>query len=170
MLSTSSVASYRASRNAEIDASNLLLEQTSVHLVPGISGAFALHKSLGLVTAIDYSYSTPTASVPTQQLSKLQFGAALDFDLNAITPVPVGFQASYLLVVPVGGGDQNFGSNTVDLGIFYTGRIHLSVGPELRYSAFTLLVVPDNLLPNLNLTRNTSANLAEALLVLRYYF
>jgi hypothetical protein len=99
----------------QIDVSNLLVETTNFRVTPGISSAFAFHRSLGLVANVQYQYSTPTSASLYSPQSRFQWGAALDFDLYAISPVAMGFTLAYSMVDPLG-GTQNFGSNTVALG------------------------------------------------------
>jgi len=156
-------------RSRQADLSNLVTTTTTNTIVPGVVGAIALHRSLGLAAAIRYSHAIPSTEGITRANDDLLFGASVDFDLKALTVVPVGFIASYQLTVPVG-GPQNFTQNALNLGIFYTGRVNMVVGPDLFINWFTLTLVPDSYLPNLPLTREADATSYGALLVLRYYW
>jgi hypothetical protein len=44
------------------------------------------------------------------------------------------------------------------------------LGPELSLSQLTLVTTPDDFLPKLMLTRETSATLGQGQIVLRYYW
>ena len=153
----------------EANLSNLVSTTTTSTIIPGFVGALAIHKSLGAAIALRYSHAIPSTEGFTEPDDDLLFGATLDFDLKAISPAPIGFVGAYQLSVPIG-GLQNFTSNALNLGIYYTGRVNLVVGPEFSISWFTRALVPDNYLPALPITRDVDTTSYRAQLVLRYYW
>jgi hypothetical protein len=153
----------------QADLSNLVTTTTTHTFVPGLLGAIAIHKSVGAALAIRYAHSVPSTEGITRTRDNLLFGATVDFDLKAITAVPVGFIGSYELGVPLA-GKQNFTSNTLDLGIYYTGRPNFVVGPELSVNWFTLVLVPDDFLPQLPLSREADTTSYTAVFAARYYW
>jgi hypothetical protein len=57
-------------------------------------------------------------------------GGAVDFDLRAISPVPIGFVGAYQVAVPFGSEDRSDFWHYLNAGIYYTGRRELALGIE----------------------------------------
>ena len=78
--------------------------------------ATGLNPSLGLRAVIDYAHQF-VSGTQTSDIGAFDFGAALDFDFRALTPVPLGLLAGYKLTVPTSGDGLG---HQFTFGLFYT--------------------------------------------------
>jgi hypothetical protein len=157
-------------REGQIDAGNLIITKTTTAYTPGVSFAWGIARPLGLVAAGQYTHNIPSIEGITQLQDSVSLGAALDLDLNQTgAAIPVGVVGAYRLVSPLG-GPQNFASQTAELEVLYTGHGDLVVGPEATFSSFTIVTVPDSVLPGLPITREADANAVFLGVLMRYYW
>jgi hypothetical protein len=124
-------------------------------LEPGVSFAFALHRALGLVGNLHYVAETGATADLGGQRDAYALGAALDFDLRAISPVPLGLAASFRLLdrwLDGVGPNREF-----NMGLYYVPRPSTVLGLTGGLRDY----------PQTREVRTTSRT---ALLSLRYYF
>jgi hypothetical protein len=114
--------------SCQFDFSKLFEQENVLEVVPGVTAGWAPLTSLGITGGLSYSYaSIDTSGSGTKSRSGLSVGAAVDFDLLALSRVPVGLQVTWNSLIPITGeGDSRY----TDLGggLFYTGRKDLSLG------------------------------------------
>lgn len=117
-----------------------LFEQNNVFQVqPGVSAAWAATRSLGVTGNVTYVYQSLKAKDgTTSSESAVAVGAAVDFDLGALTSVALGLQVTWSSQLPIKGGDA---ARFTDLGggIFYTGRKDLSLGLQVVDRRFAVV-------------------------------
>jgi hypothetical protein len=83
-----------------------------------------LSPSLGLRGVIDYEQAFVKGTTSSSD-GTLNIGAAVDFDLHSVTPLPLGLLAGYKLSVPTSGDSLG---HQITLGLFYTGQRNLGLG------------------------------------------
>jgi hypothetical protein len=107
---------------------------TSTTFRPGLSGAFALDRALGLVLDVRYIAQSGDALGAAIDDDAYSLGIALDLDLRARTPIPIGF-ASAFRWIDRWSGDAT-ANKELDLGVFYTGQRQLVLGLIGTFRAF----------------------------------
>jgi hypothetical protein len=137
------------------DFSKLFRLKNVVQLKPGAAASWAPLPALGLSANLSYVY----ASISGMGEGGFFMGTAVDFDFKAISRVPVGLQASLATLIPFGGHDSSFDYTDLGLGVFYTGRKHLSLGLQAVTRRFR--VSPDT---------DASWSTFVAFIGLRYYW
>jgi len=114
-----------------IDASTLLANSTTAEVRGGLAFAVAPHRSLGLTLAAQYIHDFLSGDrVASSDSGSISFTTALDLDLHAVSPVPIGIIGAYSLNAPT--SDTSQITHQVGGGIYYTGRRSLVLGPEVR--------------------------------------
>jgi hypothetical protein len=117
-----------------IVTSNIFVNH-SVHVFqPGLSAALALHRSLGLVGTL--LYQGQRGGDPPDGRHAIIGAGALDFDLNPLLAWPVGFLAAYRATAPID-SDARL-SQSLDLGIYYTGRREFQLGLDVGGRRFEM--------------------------------
>jgi hypothetical protein len=157
-------------RAGQVSAGNLLIVRTTTAYSPGVSFAWGIARPFGFVGSLQYTHNIPATQGVTELQDSVALGGALDVDLNQTgIRLPIGVVGAYRLVSPLGGA-QNFASQTAELDVLYTGHGDLVVGPQATFSSFTIVTVPDSVLPSLPITREADADSVYLGLLMRYYW
>lgn len=111
-----------------LTTSGLLSTEIVNQVSPALSLAVSPYRLLGLVTSLRYAWSRSEGGGPDAQV--LDWGAALGFDLGAVSKAPIGIQGMYRLEKGLDGQRRllHFGGG----GLFYTGRRNLALGAEIE--------------------------------------
>jgi len=145
--------------DCRFDFGKLFQQQNMLRLIPGVAASWTPTKPLGLTGNVSYVYSSMnTTGSGALSEGAMSFGAAVDFDFNPITPVPVGLQALWNTEATFEkGGIASF----TDLGggVFYTGRKELALGMQAVNRRFRVV-------PQVDVSWNTII----AMMGLRYYW
>jgi hypothetical protein len=107
-----------------IDAGTLFSSSENINLRPAFLVATAINASLGLRGVIDYVQEF-VRSTENSSSGAFDVGAAVDFDLRSVIPLPLGLLAGYELTVPTSGDSWG---HQFTLGLFYTGQRNLGLG------------------------------------------
>jgi hypothetical protein len=108
----------------KIDTGTLFSSSDYIRLRPAFLAATGLNASLGLRGVVDYQQEY-VRSTGTSSNGSFDLGAALDFDLRTLTPLPLGLLAGYKLTVPTSGDSLG---HQFTLGLFYTAQRNLGLG------------------------------------------
>jgi hypothetical protein len=142
-------------RTGQLVRSNVIETGTNTTYRPGLSAALALDRAVGLVFDARYIAQSGDAIGAGLDDSGYSLGLAVDFDLDALTPIPIGFASAFRWV------DQWSGDATankqLDLGVYYTGRSDLVLGLNGTFRAFDQL-------------RSFDTNVWGGQLTMRYYW
>jgi hypothetical protein len=137
------------------------LDSTSVgYIAPGVSAAWAPHRSLGLIGEARLIWTRRVTTDDSQTQSGVILSGSADWDLDPVIGFPVAFQG----VARVETRYQSPGINRVlDLGggIYYTRRVNLQLGLQVLRRSGELRREP---IPSLDLA------MAVATVSLRYYW
>jgi hypothetical protein len=107
-----------------IDTSTLFSSSQSIRLRPAFLAAAGLSPSLGVRGVIDFQQEYVKSTTDTSS-GTFDLGAALDFDLRALTSLPVGLLGGYKLSVPTSGDSWG---HQFTVGLFYTAQRNLGLG------------------------------------------
>jgi hypothetical protein len=121
-----------AIRNDRFGSEGLVTDVTRFDNRGGASFAWGITPALGLVAEARFLWSRRTSGEETDLLRRaFLLGGAVDFDLDPLWRVPIGFVASYLASVPTtSDGDT---THDVGFGVFYTRRVRLALGLEFNW-------------------------------------
>ncbi len=101
--------------------------------------AFAIHESLGAVTRFQFEQGISVIEdEPDERTRRFSLSPALDFDLGALVPVPIGIFASYSLAIPIDPPDETGLLHVFGGGLSYTGRADLILAAELQTAVWDL--------------------------------
>jgi hypothetical protein len=152
-----------------IDFSQLMDRQHVFVLNVAASAAYAVARPLGLVATMSYvhDFDDPAVLSPGRRNDFLA-GVALDFDLGAISEVPIGFTVAYRAGVPLSGGVSM--TNTIDGSLVYTGRPNLVLGLDANASWFQYAVPLSPALAQLPLDQGIGARVLVLTSFIRYYW
>ncbi len=130
----------RSVKAGKIDASTLLTSVNTITLVGGLNVAVGLHRSLGLLLATQYLRAISDGTSGSFTEGQITVGGSLSLDLHALLSVlPIGMQGAYRVLVPVS-STQPMSQQTLrheaSLGLYYTGRANLVLGPDVVFKLF----------------------------------
>ena len=108
----------------KIDTGTLFTSSDNIRLRPAFLIAIGLNPSLGLRGVIDYTQEF-VRSTETSSNGAFDLGAAVDFDLRSLTPLPLGLLAGYKVTVPT---SRDSWGHQFTLGLFYTAQRNLGLG------------------------------------------
>jgi hypothetical protein len=97
----------------------------SYSALPGVTAAFTANDTLGFVAAAQYSYTRVTDG-DSRNRQYVGLGISAQVDLLPALGIPIGFLGSYRATLPFESDVRV--TNTVEAGIFYTGRKDLDLG------------------------------------------
>jgi hypothetical protein len=152
-------AVVRALATHVFNAAGLFTDVRRLQGNPGLSFAWAPFPWMGLVVESRYLWSRRVTSEATPLVRQwATAGAVLDFDLDPVAHVPLGFLAEYNTLVPISNATriQQAGG-----GIFYTGKVHLALGLEVLWQKGEL---------QLETVPHLDARAILGSIVLRYYW
>lgn len=112
-----------------IDTTTLLVSSHAHEPKVGLHFAWGIAKYLGVLARFEYARTLQSIDEELKGSNTIGAGATLSFDMNPITPVPLGMLASYGLKKSIGGLAA---VHEIVTGVHYTGRTSLSLGPELQ--------------------------------------
>jgi hypothetical protein len=104
-------------------------------LLPGIALAIAPSPTAGFLVSANYSWTTQVDDT-TQHFHYVNVGASAQLDLLPASMIPLGLLASYRATIPFE-SEVRF-TNTVEGGLFYTGRKDLDLGLDAQVKWFDL--------------------------------
>jgi hypothetical protein len=125
----------------EVEASSASEKLDGYSLLPGVAVAFAPSPSLGLLASAQYSW-TGQFDDTTRHFQSLAVGGSAQLDLRPSYAEPIGLLLSYRATIPFD-SDVRF-TNTVEVGVFYTGRKELDLGLDVQAKWFDLF--PDHVI------------------------
>jgi hypothetical protein len=121
-------AVINAIRTDRFEEGDMVSDVTRFDNRGGVSFGWGLTPALGLVAEARFLWSRRVSGEETELIRRaVLLAGALDFDLDPLLRVPVGFVASYLASVPTSDGDT---THEVGFGVFYTRRVRLALGLE----------------------------------------
>jgi hypothetical protein len=136
---------------------SLIVDDRVSIFVPGVNAALALGRAVGVVASAQYRREEGGDDLPgLSPKNAIGGGLAIDVDLAAVTPAPVGLLLAYRLTEPLGEEDV-VRTQELDFGVYYTGRPELELGIELGLRRFPLI-------------EDVPADAALSALVLRYHW
>jgi hypothetical protein len=124
----------------EVRFSSATDKVNSESVIPGATLAIAPCDAVGLLAFAQYNWTRQTDG-ETRHFNYVNVGASAQVDLLPNLALPVGFLASYRANIPF--EDEVRFVNTVEGGIFYTGRKDLDLGLDAQVKWFDLR--PDHL-------------------------
>jgi hypothetical protein len=113
----------------EVRASGATAQLSGYSALPGLTAAFTANDTLGFVAAAQYSY-TRVSDGDSRNRQYVGLGISAQVDLLPASGIPVGFLGSYRATLPFESDVRV--TNTVEAGIFYTGRKDLDLGLVLQ--------------------------------------
>jgi hypothetical protein len=125
-------------------------------LMPGLALAIAAHPSLGITFNVQHIWERRQHRTPVEDDSRLGLAVAIDLDLMSLVRMPIGFMVAYRGELALVNGTPSL--HDLEGGIYYTGRIALSLGLVARGRWHELWPTP------------TDATSASGHLVVQYYF
>jgi hypothetical protein len=124
-------AVINAIQNDRFEEGNLVTDVTRFDNRGGVSFGWGLTPFLGFVTEARFLWSRRVSGDETELLRRaVLLAGALDFDLDALWRLPLGFVASYQATLPTGEGDT---THDAGFGVFYTRRVRLALGLEVNW-------------------------------------
>jgi hypothetical protein len=134
---TIGAAILRAIETQNFNSGGALVVGKTTQFQPGASFAWAPHPAVGLSAEIRYVHTeVDQSSDQNATADAVNMAALVDFDLGAITRVPIALTALYRLQQPVSSSRNGFRVENAGGGIFYSGRVHLATGLALTYQWF----------------------------------
>lgn len=121
------------SGDVQLSSASERLNRYSV--LPGVAFAIAPCPSAGVLASVQYSWSSQSDGV-TRHFQTVALGASAQLDLRPAYEMPIGFLASYRATIPFE-SEVRF-TNTVEGGVFYTGRKELDLGVDTQLKWFDL--------------------------------
>jgi hypothetical protein len=105
-------------------------------LKPSVAASWAPLRSLGATAAVGLAFSS-SSGAENLTGQAIVVGGAVDFDLLAVSSVPLGLQALVNYTGHIGGSGVQ---DVLDLGggLFYTGQKDLSVGAQILFRRFAI--------------------------------
>lgn len=110
---------------ADVVTSGVSQQLSGYSALPGVTAAFTANDTLGFVAAAQYSYTRVTDGDSLNR-QYVGLGISAQVDLLPGSGIPVGFLGSYRATLPFESDVRV--TNTVEAGIFYTGRKDLDLG------------------------------------------
>jgi hypothetical protein len=139
-----------------VDPAQARLKVKTHYVLPGVTAAFAPHRSLGLVATLQYEWFTRSDGTGSFDVNNIVFGAIADFDFRPlVAKLPLAILASYSVTAPISSPLPL--SQFFEGGLYYSGRDQLVLGLVARVLWFDIR--PDF---------NTTAFITNV--VLRYYW
>jgi hypothetical protein len=117
-------------RTGQLDTSSLVVNRNLTTVSGRVALALAPHRLLGLTAAAQYVHTFLLQGDLKSDSGALGFTAALDLDLRAVSPIPIGLIGSYAFLAQV--QDTSLVTHQIGAGIYYTGRRNLVLGPEAQ--------------------------------------
>jgi hypothetical protein len=146
--------------SCQFNFDELFQQRNVLQLQPGIAGAWAPARALGITANASYVYtSIAVKDQETLGQGGISLGAAVDFDFMGVSKVPLGLQLLWSSLFPFSDSDLATGYTDVGGGVFYTGRRELALGLQVINRRFR--VSPDV---------DVSWSNVLALIGLRYYW
>lgn len=142
----------------EVQGASVSERLNGYSVLPGAAVAVAPIDAIGLLFSAQYSWTRVTDGDTTDRQA-VNLGACLQLDLLPFAGVPLGFLASYRATIPFE-SDVRFG-NTVEGGLFYTGRRDLDLGIDVQGKWLDLR--PDHIF-------RLDSTEAVAVIEMRYYW
>jgi hypothetical protein len=118
------VALVNTISTGKIDTGTLFTSSDNLTLRPAFLVAIGLSPSLGLRGVIDYEQQFVKSTTSSSD-GTFNVGAAVDFDLHSVIPLPLGLLGGYKLTVPTSGDSLG---HQFTLGLFYTAQRNLGLG------------------------------------------
>jgi hypothetical protein len=122
-------------RAQQVSTDPLFTRRNGLPVRAGVSAAIAPLAALGfeLMGRYEHAFRLGSGLTPTDAF----VGAGtVDFDLRALSRIPIGFLAGYQVAVPFGAAERTELWHYLDGGVFYTGRRDLALGLEVSARRF----------------------------------
>lgn len=141
-----------------VDTGNTFSSGNSVIVQPALAANWAPSRAFGVTANFSYLHVSLDQNDETVTSQAAVLAGALDYDLRAVSSIPVALQLSFGWTAPFSGsGLQHI--TDVGGGLFYTGRDHLSAGVQFVVRRFAVN-------PDLDVSWSTTL----ATVGLRYYW
>ena len=119
----------------EVQTASVSEKLNSYSLLPGLALAIAPSPAVGLLASAQYNWTTLSDGT-TRHFQNVSLGASVQLDLLPDAALPLGLLASYRGTIPFE-SEVRF-TNTVEGGLFYTGRKDLDLGLDAQVKWFDL--------------------------------
>lgn len=135
----------RAINERSFSAGGLLTTTQRLELRPGFVWAVAAHRALGFFGFLQYVHEFSWTNDVSTNEDAILFGAAVDFAVREISPAPITLQLGYRFTGIFSSGSERNIEHAFDLGLYYTGRGALVLGPAFTVYDLRLYIGPERL-------------------------
>jgi hypothetical protein len=135
----------RAINQRSLNVSGLFTTTERLELRFGFVWAVAAHRAIGFFGSLQEVHDVSWTNGVTTNEDSLLLGTAVDFSLRAITRVPLTLQIGYRFTAIFSSNSERNFEHAFDVGLYYTGRGALVLGPAFTVYDLSLFIGPERL-------------------------